>query len=63
MTPEHTEPSLPDLFETSVSIARRDLSPVQVVEAALHRIEALNPVLNAYITVLADQAMLDARRA
>ncbi len=63
MTPEHPEPSLPDLFETSFSIARRDLSPVQVVEAALHRIEALNPVLNAYITVLADQAMLDARRA
>ncbi len=61
--PVHPEPSLPDLFETSASIARRDLSPVQLVESALHRIEALNPILNAYITVLADQAMLDARRA
>jgi aspartyl-tRNA(Asn)/glutamyl-tRNA(Gln) amidotransferase subunit A len=34
----------------------RELSPVAVVDACLERIERLNPTLNAFITVLADQA-------
>ncbi len=63
MTPEDRRLGLPDLFDTSSAIARRELSPVEAVEAALRRIEALNPVLNAYITVLADEAMLDAQTA
>ena len=41
----------------------RKASPVEAVEAYLQRIEQLNPSLNAYITVLADEAMASARQA
>ncbi len=44
-------------------LARRDLSPVEVVEAHLSRIERLNPQLNAYLTILADSARDAARQA
>ena len=40
-----------------------DLSPVELVEAHLARIEALNPALNAYIGLDADRALADARAA
>lgn len=40
----------------------RELSPVAVTELTLARIEALNPRLNAFITVTADQALAAARR-
>jgi amidase/aspartyl-tRNA(Asn)/glutamyl-tRNA(Gln) amidotransferase subunit A len=49
--------------ELAARIRRRDLSPVEVCEAYLHRIEARNPVVNAYTLVLWDQAMEAARRA
>src|SRR5687768_12372500 len=58
-----TQPRLPDLLETASQIKRRERSPIEVVEAALRTVEALNPVLNAYITVLADEAMAAARLA
>ena len=48
--------------ELATRIRRRDVSPVEVVEAHLRRIEARNPIVNAYTLVLADQAM-DAARA
>jgi len=41
----------------------KEASPVEAVEAYLERIEQLNPSLNAYITVLADDAMASARQA
>jgi aspartyl-tRNA(Asn)/glutamyl-tRNA(Gln) amidotransferase subunit A len=41
----------------------RKLSPVALVEAALARAERLQPCLNAFITLLADKARRDARRA
>jgi amidase len=41
-------------------IARRELSPVELVEACLRRVERLNGVLNAVVT-LSDRAMDDAR--
>jgi len=44
-------------------IRRKKVSPVEVVNAMLARIDALNPVLNAYVTVTADQARRDARAA
>jgi Asp-tRNA(Asn)/Glu-tRNA(Gln) amidotransferase A subunit family amidase len=48
--------------ELAARIARREVSPVEVVEAYLARIEARNPLVNAYTLVLWDQAM-DAARA
>jgi len=54
---------LPDLVETAGAIARRELSPVELVDTTLRRIERLNPILNAYITVLAEDARASARTA
>ena len=42
--------------EVSTHIRNRALSPVALVDACLARIEALNPRLNAFITVMADAA-------
>jgi len=49
--------------ELAERIRRRDLSPVEVTEAYLRRIEARNPVINAYTLVLGDEAMVAARVA
>src|SRR4026208_1024046 len=49
--------------EMAPAIKRRKLSPVEVMKAVLARIERLNPTLNAYVTLTADQAMKDARAA
>lgn len=38
-------------------IGNRELSPVELTDAYLTRIERWNPVLNAYITVVADSAL------
>lgn len=55
------------LFAPIPTIAARyrngSLSPVTVTELALARIEALNPVLNTFITVTAEHALAAARRA
>jgi Asp-tRNA(Asn)/Glu-tRNA(Gln) amidotransferase A subunit family amidase len=44
-------------------IRERRLSPVELVDAHLERIAAVNPVLNAFVTVLADDARAAARDA
>ena len=44
-------------------IQSKEVSPVEVVEAHLARIEALEPTLNSFITLLPDQAMASARQA
>jgi len=44
-------------------IRTRELSPSDLVDAVLARIEAVNPVLNAYCTVAADQARAAAGEA
>ena len=49
--------------ELAERIRRRDISPVEVTEAYLRRIEARNPIVNAYTLVLGDQAMDAARVA
>ena len=41
----------------------RTVSPVEVTEAHLARIERLNPALNAFVTVMADEARAAARAA
>jgi aspartyl-tRNA(Asn)/glutamyl-tRNA(Gln) amidotransferase subunit A len=47
---------IPSLAEASAGIAAGTLSPVALTEAALARIAALDPKLNAFITVTADRA-------
>lgn len=49
--------------ELARSIRERLLSPVELMEATLARIEALQPRLNAFITVTAEAAMEAAREA
>ena len=44
-------------------LRRRKISPVELLDAVLERIERLNPELNAFITVAAEHARADARRA
>jgi len=44
-------------------IRRRALSPVELTHHCLARIEKFNPQLNAYITVMADSALAEARLA
>ncbi len=51
------------LEEVSSLIRDQKLSPVTVVEECLSRIEALNPKVNAFITVLADEARAQALQA
>ena len=49
--------------ELAREIASRRLSPVEVVDTFLQRIERLNPTLNAYCTLTAEQARADAKAA
>src|SRR5439155_20957760 len=49
--------------ELAQRIARRQLSSVEVVDAHLARIEAVNPALNAVVRVLADEARAAAVKA
>jgi aspartyl-tRNA(Asn)/glutamyl-tRNA(Gln) amidotransferase subunit A len=49
--------------ELGALLRKRTISPVELTELFLRRIERLNPQLNAYLTVVADRALTDARRA
>ncbi|BDG59139.1 amidase [Caldinitratiruptor microaerophilus] len=51
------------ISELAPLLRGRQVSPVEVTEAVLARIEALEPQLNAHITVLADAARESARAA
>ena len=45
-----------DALTLAQQIRRKEVSPVEVVEAVLRRIEALQPTVNAFVTVTADAA-------
>jgi len=45
------------------SIRKKKLSPVEVVRDILERIEVINPRVNAYVTVMADSALAEAKKA
>ncbi len=58
----------PDLAGLSLSeaadrVRTKAVSPVELTRACLERIERLNPALNAFITVTAEQALARAREA
>ena len=44
-------------------IAKKKVSPVEVLNAVLSRVEQLNPILNAYATVLPEEALRQAKKA
>jgi aspartyl-tRNA(Asn)/glutamyl-tRNA(Gln) amidotransferase subunit A len=49
--------------EAARRIGAKQLSPVELVQAYLQRIEALEPQINAFITLTADRALAGARTA
>src|SRR3954462_12978033 len=49
------------IAEAGKRIAAKQISPVELTRAYLARIEQLQPRVNAYITVLAEQALAQAR--
>lgn len=51
------------ITEVSKLIRQKQVSPVELVTGCLERIEQLNPVLNAFITVTADRALQEAQKA
>lgn len=52
-----------NILETSEQLRTRRISPVELTKNCLARIEKLNPVLNAFITVTADSALTEAKKA
>jgi aspartyl-tRNA(Asn)/glutamyl-tRNA(Gln) amidotransferase subunit A len=55
--------ALETITELVPRLRRKEVSPVELTSACLQRIEKLNSVLNAFITVTADSAMAEARKA
>jgi aspartyl-tRNA(Asn)/glutamyl-tRNA(Gln) amidotransferase subunit A len=51
------------ISELAPRLRRKEISPVEITRNCLDCIEKLNPALNAFITVMADSALADARRA
>ena len=51
------------ISELAARLRRREVSPVEITRECLGRIEKLNPGLNAFITVMAESAVAEARRA
>src|SRR4051812_8293317 len=49
--------------ELARAVAARQLSPVEIVQAYLRRIAALDDKLRCYLTVFADTALTEARTA
>ena len=66
--PDHLAPSVTAVHELTITqasrlIAARRLSPVELTRGLLDRIAAIDPVLNAYLLVTAEQALAQARAA
>ena len=55
--------ALMTISEFSQRIRRREASPVEVTRECLRRTEELNPRFNAFITVMAESALAEARAA
>jgi aspartyl-tRNA(Asn)/glutamyl-tRNA(Gln) amidotransferase subunit A len=56
-------PILETITELAPRLKRKEISPVELTQACLDRIEKLNPGLNAFITVTAESAIAEARVA
>src|SRR5262247_12223 len=51
------------IHEAQNLIRNRTLSPVELTRAILHRVEAVDSRLHAFLNLMADSAMAEARRA
>ncbi|HKF52384.1 MAG TPA: amidase [Candidatus Acidoferrales bacterium] len=51
------------IARAAAQLRRKKVSPVELAESALSRIEQLNPRLNAFITVTAERALREAKAA
>src|SRR5205085_1332594 len=51
------------IAEASELLRRKKISPVELTTSCLARIEQLNPTINAFITVMHDSALDQARKA
>ena len=51
------------IADAARAFAARDLSPVELVQTMLDRIDRLNPRLNAFLTVTGERALAEARAA
>jgi len=58
-----SDPAFLSIQQASELLRRRKISPVELVNACLARIEQLNPWLNAFITVLPERARRGAHKA
>ncbi|HJU27670.1 MAG TPA: hypothetical protein VJ718_00780, partial [Candidatus Binataceae bacterium] len=48
-------------FDLAAMMRRRELKPSELMAATLARIDALNPKINAFCALRADEAMAEAR--
>jgi aspartyl-tRNA(Asn)/glutamyl-tRNA(Gln) amidotransferase subunit A len=55
--------TFPSISELVPRLRQRKISPVEITRACLERIEKRNPELNAFITVMAESALAEARAA
>ncbi len=51
------------IAEASDLLRRKQISPVELTTSCLARIEQLNPTINAFITIMHDSALAQAREA
>ncbi len=51
------------LAEASQAVQKKEVSPVELTQACLKRIEQMDPLLNSFITVTAESALEEARKA
>ena len=55
--------TLPSIADASGLLRRKEISPVELTRVCLRRIEQLDPQINAFISVLEESALADARAA
>src|SRR4051812_15174665 len=55
--------TLRSIVEVAEQIRGKKISPMELVRECLERIDRLNPTLNAFITVTADSASAEAKKA
>ena len=53
----------PTIAQASRAIRHKQISPLELTQICLQRIEAINPKVNAFITLTADSALAEAQRA